>query len=114
MTRLLEIAPAFAVRDLEAMCEFYGKLLGLEPTYKTDVYAVLRNGSVQLHLYPQRDGMNAGQGSAYVFVEGVDDVYATAQDIAQVIHPLKNQEYGLRDFLMQDPEGNRVGIAQRL
>ncbi len=114
MTQLLGIAPAFAVRDLNAMCDFYEKLLGLQATYRTGVYAVLRNGSVQLHLYPQRDGMNAGQGCAYVFVEGVDDVYAKAQQIAKVVHPLKDQEYGLRDFLMQDPEGNRVGVAQRL
>lgn len=114
MTTLLEIAPAFAVQDLDAMCNFYGKLLGLSPTYRTEVYAVLRNGPVQLHLYPQRDGMNAGQGSAYVFVEGVDEVYATAQSIATIIHPIKDQHYGLRDFLMQDPEGNRVGIAQRM
>lgn len=114
MTTLLEIAPAFAVRDLDAMCEFYGKLLGLSPTYQTEVYAVLRNGPVQLHLYPQRDGMKAGQGSAYVFVEGVDEVHARARQLATVVHPLKDQAYGLRDFLMQDPEGNRVGIAQRL
>lgn len=114
MTMLLEIAPAFAVRDLDAMCAFYGRLLGLEPTYKTPVYAVLRNGPVQLHLYPQRDGKVAGQGSAYVFVQAVDDVYAIAQAIAMIIHPISDQNYGLRDFLMEDPEGNRVGIAQRL
>ncbi|MBX3459666.1 MAG: VOC family protein [Planctomycetes bacterium] len=114
LTMLIEIAPAFAVRNLDAMCAFYGKLLGLEATYKTPVYAVLRNGPVQMHLYPERDGKVAGQGSAYVFVHAVDDVYATAQAIAKIIHQISDQAYGLRDFLMEDPEGNRIGVAQRL
>jgi catechol 2,3-dioxygenase-like lactoylglutathione lyase family enzyme len=113
-TRLVQIAPAFAVRDLDAMVDFYRRLLGFEARYKTDVYAVLAGDDVQLHLYPARDGFNPGQSSAYIFVQGVDAIYAKASELAKIVHPIADQSYGLRDFLMEDPEGNRVGIAQRL
>jgi predicted enzyme related to lactoylglutathione lyase len=113
-TRLMQIAPAFAVRDLDAMVEFYGNALGFEARYKSGVYAVLSSDDVQLHLYPERDGFKAGQSSAYIFVQNVDAVYEKASKLAKVVHPIADQEYGLRDFLMEDPEGNRIGIAQRL
>jgi catechol 2,3-dioxygenase-like lactoylglutathione lyase family enzyme len=113
-SRLMQIAPAFAVRDLDAMVAFYGKALGFEARYKTSVYAVLNSDDVQLHMYPERDGFKAGQSSAYIFVRGVDEIFEKASGVAKIVHPIADQEYGLRDFLMEDPEGNRVGIAQRL
>lgn len=112
--RLVQIAPAFAVRDMDAMVAFYAKALGFEARYRTDVYAVLQSDDVQLHLYPEREGFQAGQGNAYIFVQGVDAIFEMARTLAKVVHPIADQEYGLRDFLMEDPEGNRVGIAQRL
>lgn len=112
--KLLQIAPAFAVRDMDAMIEFFGKALGFEARYRTEVYAVLQSGDVQLHLYPEREGFQAGQGNAYIFVQGVDAIFEMARASAKVVHPIANKEYGLRDFLMQDPEGNRIGVAERL
>jgi uncharacterized glyoxalase superfamily protein PhnB len=112
--RLLQIAPAFAVRNFDGMIGFYRQLLALEIRYRTEDYAVLGRGDIQLHLYPEREGFKAGQGSAYMFVEGADALYATASKLAKIVHPIADQPYGLRDFLMEDPEGNRVGIAQRL
>ena len=112
--RFLQAAPCFAVRDFDALIRFYCEAMAFEARYKTQVYAVLYWDDVQLHIYPQRDGKVAGQGSAYFFVMGVDAVYETCKAGAKIIHPIKNQEYCLRDFLMEDPEGNRVGIAQRV
>jgi predicted enzyme related to lactoylglutathione lyase len=112
--RLMQIAPAFAVRDMDAMIGFYGKALGFETRYKSDVYAVLQSGDAQLHLYPERDGFQAGQSNAYIFVQGVDAIFEKARTSAKIVHPIADKEYGLRDFLMQDPEGNRIGIAERV
>jgi predicted enzyme related to lactoylglutathione lyase len=55
----------------------------------------------------------AGQGSAYFFAQEVDAIYESCSQKAKVIDPIGDRDYGLRDFLIEDPEGNRVGIAQR-
>lgn len=111
--RFLQAAPAFAARDFDALVRFYCDVLGFQQRFKTPVYAVLGREDAQLHIYPQRDGKVAGQGSAYFFTQGVDAIYEMCKAGAKIIHPIKNQEYGLRDFLMEDPEGNRIGIAER-
>jgi catechol 2,3-dioxygenase-like lactoylglutathione lyase family enzyme len=111
-TRLHAFAPAFAVASMDRMLAFYGKL-GFEPVYHTDVYAVLQRDGVQLHLYPEREKFRAGQGNGYLYVMGVDEIYEQWRPVVSIIHPLANKEYGLRDFLMEDPEGNRIGVAAR-
>lgn len=110
----LQAAPCFAARDVDALAGFYSRVLGFTERYRSPVYIVLAHGDAQLHLFPQREGKHAGQGTAYFFVQGIDDLHAACQAGAKVIDALKDQPYGLRDFLLEDPEGNRVGIAERL
>jgi uncharacterized glyoxalase superfamily protein PhnB len=111
--KFLQVAPAFAAKDFEGLVSFYCDVLGFQPRFKTPVYAVLGRDEVQLHLYPQREGKVAGQGNAYFFVQEVDAIYESCSQKAKVIDPIGDRDYGLRDFLIEDPEGNRVGIAQR-
>lgn len=114
MPTFKQVAPAFAAKDFDGLVKFYVDVLGFTPTYKTPVYAVLVRDEVMLQFYPERDGMVGGNNSAYFFVEGVDEIFEGVKDHASIIHPISDQEYGLRDFLMADPEGNKIGIAQRL
>jgi predicted enzyme related to lactoylglutathione lyase len=113
-TRFNQVAPAFAAKDYESLVSFYVDVMGFEATYKTDVYAVLNRDGVMLHVYPERDGKVGGHNSAYFFIDGVDAFYASVKDKVRIVHPISDQEYGLRDFLMQDPEGNNIGVAQRI
>ena len=103
MDTFKQVAPAFAAKDFEGLVKFYCDVLGFTAGYKTDVYAVLSRDDVMLHVYPERDGTVGGNNSAYFFVEGVDDIYAQVKERATIVHPISDQEYGLRDFLMADP-----------
>jgi predicted enzyme related to lactoylglutathione lyase len=114
MPKFNQVAPAFAAKDFDGLVAFYTGVLGFEARYKTDVYAVLYRDDVSLHIYPERDGTVGGNNSAYFFVEGVDAIYEQVRKRATIVHPISNQDYGLRDFLLADPEGNKIGIAQRL
>lgn len=114
MPTFKQVAPAFAAKDFDGLVKFYLEVLGFEASYKTEVYAVLVRDDVMLHFYPERDGTVGGNNSAYFFVEGVDEIFDGVKDRATIVHPISDQDYGLRDFLMADPEGNKIGIAQRL
>ena len=109
-----QVAPAFAAKDFEALVKFYADVMGFEVGYKTGVYAVLNRDDVMLHIYPERDGKVGGHNSAYFFINGVDEFYNSIKEHVNIVHPISDQEYGLRDFLMQDPEGNNIGVAQRI
>lgn len=109
-----QVAPAFAAKDFDGLVKWYEDTLGFEARFKTGVYAVLYRDEVMLHLYPERDGKVGGHNSAYFFITGVDAFYESVKDKVNVAHPISDQEYGLRDFLMQDPEGNNIGVAEPL
>jgi catechol 2,3-dioxygenase-like lactoylglutathione lyase family enzyme len=50
-----------------------------------------------------------------VMVTNVDDYWRLAQEIgAQVIIPIADRSYGLRDFTIADPDGFGVRFASRL
>ncbi len=114
MPKFKEVAPAFAARDFAKLATFYEKVLGFKSQYKTENYCVLKRDDISLHIYPQRDDKVGGHNSAYFFVTGVDELFKAVAKKAKIVHPISDQPYGLRDFLMQDPEGNNIGIAQRL
>ncbi|MCB9895091.1 MAG: hypothetical protein H6839_11625 [Planctomycetes bacterium] len=110
-----QVAPVFVAKDFDGLIKFYEDVLGFNTPFKTPVYAVLyRDELMMLYMFPERDGKVGGNNSAYFFVEGVDEIFERIKDRVTVVHPIADHEYGLRDFLMQDREGDNVGIAQRI
>lgn len=48
-------------------------------------------------------------------VPDVDDYYARAQAAGlEIMHSLADREYGLRDFIVRDPNGFRLRFASPL
>jgi catechol 2,3-dioxygenase-like lactoylglutathione lyase family enzyme len=109
-----QVAPAFAAKDFDGLVAWYVDVLGFEVRYQTGVYAVLGRDDVTLHIYPERDGKVGGHNSAYFFITGVNEFYDSIKSKVNVVHPISDQDYGLRDFLMRDPEGNNIGVAERV
>lgn len=49
-----------------------------------------------------------GSGNVYVVVDDPDAVWRRAEALgAEVIRPLRDEDYGSRGFSVRDPEGNR-------
>jgi uncharacterized glyoxalase superfamily protein PhnB len=45
--------------------------------------------------------------SPYLVVENIDALYERAQAAgAEIVMPIKDQDYGSRDFICRDPEGH--------
>lgn len=50
--------------------------------------------------------------SSYIVVADADAVYARAQAAnATIVRPLKNTDYGSREFSLKDPEGNSWSVG---
>jgi uncharacterized glyoxalase superfamily protein PhnB len=68
----------------------------------------------RLHL-SQEGNPNTGQpgtGSIYIFCNEVDAYFAHIVRCGAVVaDEPKNYDYGLRDFIVRDPDGNRLAFA---
>jgi uncharacterized glyoxalase superfamily protein PhnB len=106
-------ATVFVVRDVLRSVEYFRDALGFhteftygEPTF----YAGVERGGVLIHLQGAGDTKRQpGQGSLYVFVDNVDALYEELSARgARIRKPPQNYDYGMRDFDIQDLDGNHL------
>lgn len=109
-------ATTFHVSDLERSLRYYIDVLGFTERFRFGDYAGVQMGSeaVQIHLSgPGATNKRAlGQGSLYVFCDTVDAYAAEIADRGAAIQaPPRDYEYGMRDFVVEDPDGNLVAFG---
>jgi catechol 2,3-dioxygenase-like lactoylglutathione lyase family enzyme len=111
--KLCAAATTFAVADVLRSLAYYRDALGFavaftygEPTY----YAGLKRDEVTIHLQAASVAKRvAGQGSVYVFVIGVDALYAEFKARgARLLSEPRDYPYGMRDFNVADLDGNEL------
>jgi catechol 2,3-dioxygenase-like lactoylglutathione lyase family enzyme len=108
-------ATTFHVSDLASSLKFYTDILGFSERFRFGDYAGVQHGEVQIHL----SGPNStnkrqiGQGSIYVFCDDVDGYYrdVIARGATAQAAPM-DYEYGMRDFVIEDPDRNLVAFGQ--
>ena len=108
-------ATTFHVSDLERSLRYYVGVLGFSERFRFGDYAGVQMGGegavVQIHLSgPGSTNKRAvGQGTIYVFCDAVDDYCAEIVARGATIQaPPRDYEYGMRDFVVEDPDGNLV------
>jgi catechol 2,3-dioxygenase-like lactoylglutathione lyase family enzyme len=128
---LAPVEPEFFVRDVDASVAFYVDVLGFT-LIRADAsaegkrtFAVLVRGAAEFMLaheaflgsatreslpYPRAAGVDIR-----LMVDDVDAVYTSVVAAGgKIVLPVKDQEYGLRDFIVGDPDGFRIRFAQRM
>jgi predicted enzyme related to lactoylglutathione lyase len=106
------------VKNLSAAIEFYTGVLGFRVEHlHGDEYAVMRRESVRVGLMRAGpENSQPGQGRFYAFLSGVDayfqNVEANMKSGGRVIEPLADRPYGLKDFAIRDPDGNRLAFSE--
>lgn len=110
-------ATTFHVSDVEASLTYYTTVLGFTEKFRFGDYAGVEHGEVQIHLSgpASTNKRQVGQGSLYIFVDDCDAYYQEVTSRgARVQAPPKDYEYGMRDFVIEDPDGNLIGIGQEV
>jgi uncharacterized glyoxalase superfamily protein PhnB len=106
-------ATLFVVQDVPKSVAHYSDVLGFtveftygEPTF----YAGVERDDVTIHLQAaQQTKRQVGQGAINVFVTGVDALYEELKARgARVLNAPKDYPYGMRDFDIDDLDGNRL------
>lgn len=106
-------APVFVVNDVLRSVEHYRDVLGfkIEFTYgQPTFYAGVERDNVLIHLQAARESKRQpGQGAMNVFVTDVDALYQELKSRgARTLNEPKDYDYGMRDFEINDIDGNQL------
>lgn len=93
--------------------EFYG-LLGFEEVMNHGWIMTLASPTAptaQISLYTAADKTAPVPPDMSVEVDDVDAVYTALRDSgAEIVHPLQDEEWGVRRFFVRDPNGRVVNV----
>ncbi len=114
--RFGRIAAMLPVKDIERACDFYTKVLGFTKLFENGTpvgFMILKKDQAELHLTLQPNHNAAPFNVAHMMVDDVDALLAICQQQGlRIIKSIQNKDYGLRAFVFEDPDGNRIDVGQ--
>lgn len=104
------------VSNLPEAIKFYTESLGFEKEFiygDPPFYAGVKMNDIIIHLNTaEGNAKRSGMGSIYIFCDEVDSYYEKIKEAAvQITTELDSYPYGMRDFQIQDPDGNKLGFG---
>lgn len=112
----LHLMPRIPVTDMERSIAYYQEALGFRLAWRTATggLAALASGEIEiLLLVPWTGGSAPPPQSAYVYVEDPDALCAEYEQAgADVVEPVSSRPYGMRDFVVRDPDGHRFTLGR--
>ncbi len=107
---------------VEETSVFYEKYFGFERSFSSDWYISLKNGAVELAILDLNHdtipakfkGQTSNQSVILNFeTDHVDEIYqAFKQDGRTIYLEIKNEEFGQRHFIAEDPNGIPVDVIK--
>jgi catechol 2,3-dioxygenase-like lactoylglutathione lyase family enzyme len=114
--RFGRIAAMLPVKNIERACEFYTKILGFTKVFENGTpvgFMILKKDQAELHLTLQPNHKAAPFNVAHMIVHDVDALHAICQRHGlRIVKSLQDKDYGLRAFVFEDPDGNRIDVGQ--
>jgi catechol 2,3-dioxygenase-like lactoylglutathione lyase family enzyme len=121
MMRMLQfgrLAPTLPVQDIGRAHDFYTQVLGFEKSFQNGDpvgFMVLKNGQAELHLTLQPGWKAAPFNVAHLMVDDVDGLHDICNGRGlRIVKRLQNKDYGLRAFVFEDLDGNRIDVGQKI
>ena len=106
------------VRDLDAALAFYVGVLGMTETFRNGDpvgFVIVERDDAEIHLTLQPSHRAT---TANVLHLMVDDAAALHQHLQEhgvrIVKGIRDADYGMRTFVMADPDGNRIDVGEDL
>ncbi len=118
MTEFVGSRFVLAVLDLDASTRFYTEVLGFEIDARPPGWCFLERGACYLMLGECPDDIPASELNnhsyfAYMDVEGIDEFYRQVQaKEAEIIKPLRDEDWGQREFAIRTVDGHRIMFGE--
>ncbi len=116
--RFGRIAATLPVADMERATAFYIGVLGFENVFENGDpvgFTILEKDGAELHLTLQPGHKAPAFNVAHMMVGNVDALHALIQRQGlRIVKRLQDKDYGLRAFVFEDPDGNRIDVGQQI
>ena len=115
---VLHTRHVLAVKDLKVEADYYIEKLGFDRDFTAPGWEFLSFGDFKVMLGECADEMTAEETGnhswyAHVLVGNVDEVYRELIDRgANILSPIANKPWGIREFSVVTPEGHRIVYGQ--
>jgi uncharacterized glyoxalase superfamily protein PhnB len=123
------VSPILGVRDVRRAAEYYRDVLGFsldpatgvfQPTADEPggVYAIVTRGAASVHFQIRRGNLPERrreplERDVYVYAGGLDAIHADLQRRgAVIVQAPRATAYGLRELVVEDPNGYRVAFGE--
>jgi catechol 2,3-dioxygenase-like lactoylglutathione lyase family enzyme len=118
VTELGRIAATITVTDIPRALQFYGDVLGMHKTFENGDpvgFVILNRDAAELHLTLARSHRASDRNVAHLLVADATRLYDhLVAHGTRIVKGLRDADYGLRNFVFADPDGNRIDVGQRL
>lgn len=118
--RIVHTRHVLAVKNLKVETEYYIDKLGFDRDFTAPGWEFLSFGDFKVMLGECADEMTAEETGnhswyAHVLVGNVDEVYQELIDRgANILSPIANKPWGIREFSVVTPDGHRIGYGQMI
>jgi catechol 2,3-dioxygenase-like lactoylglutathione lyase family enzyme len=103
--------PVLYSTDLDRTASYYGPL-GLRVSERHDTYLVMRAGPVELHF--SSGHLAPAPGQAFLHVADAGKLWKELKGRSVTgLGPVEDHPSGLREFVVTDPDGNRIRLGSR-
>jgi catechol 2,3-dioxygenase-like lactoylglutathione lyase family enzyme len=118
MKRVTAVFPIFSVSNLDESLRYYRERLGFEVGWTwgdPPSRAGLKLDVLEIQIESSGLGAPPGQSVVYCHMIGVDEYYELCRSRgAHLTREIADRPWGVRDFQVIDPSGNRLGFAEPL
>ena len=109
------VAVTVSVTNIDSALAFYVDVLGFEKVFQNGDpvgFVILKKDAAEIHISKNPNHKATVQNVAHLLVEDAASLYAhlEAYDVP-IIKGLRDAEYGLKTFVMADPDGNRIDVG---
>lgn len=115
MSEIKTIIPVLRVTDLARAHRFYVESLGFtEPWGWPDPpqYGGVQAKAGELAAIHLTVEAESKPGEIYILVDDVDGLFERVSTTdAEIIFPVGDRPYGMRDFMVADPDGNKISFG---
>ena len=128
MPHFKKLTPNLIVADVSRSLAFYVDVLGFSrgmtvPDAEPFVFGSVTSGAIEIFFnepaaaakeYPDLAARPIGaSGTLFIEVDGIEAYYASIKDRVTVTVPLFTQWYGMKEFVIADPDGYVITFAER-
>lgn len=111
-------APGIPVTDMQNSVRFYTEVLGMNNVFENGNpvgFVILVKDEAEIHLTLAKNHVASDRNLIHLMVDDAKALYDyLGENDVRIIKGIKDVDYGLRQFVFADPDGNRIDVGQEI